>query len=358
MFERKEQDRKKILLVEFKFHQEIIPTQLEFLLSAGFEVFVAIHAPLWDKALFSPYHARVHFVPLKQTRGFWARLRSLLTIKRLVQREKIDVIILNTLETTSWYFLMKMLPRVSTFGIAHRVQRVVKEPILKRNLAMVKGVLTLSDHTLDFLSKSLSRPDRATSFYPIFFNRQVPKSVRTERMLQVVIPGMITFKKRDYEGLLHAVRSARQKLNVRFHLLANIHSTDGEKLLKLIHEAGVADNFVIYEKYVPYESFLEVVAKCDLVMPLLGPAVENYENYLNSQISASFNWAYAFKKPLLIHRDLQHTCIRGYPLYTYGDDTLLTRLEELSEKAELPATTPEYLSFENQRERYLNLIAI
>ena len=88
-------------------------------------------------------------------------------------------------------------------------------------------------------------------------------------------------------------------------------------------------------------------------MPLLSSAIPNYKQYLQSQISASFNWGYAFKKKLLLHVDFAQVVKHDDAVF-YDDHSLGTVLATLTKEATAAPLSP-YFEFKTQQSKYLAL---
>src|SRR5690606_10361752 len=152
----------------------------------------------------------------------------------------------------------------------------------------LKNNITLKDKTL-----------KLESFYPIFFpTYEKTELSRKTNDIWICIPGRVFFDRRDYDFLIKQLKHISVPQNITFIILGNINNHDGLKLRQIIEEHEISNAFLIFEKFIPNNTFYNYLDKSDYIMPLLQ---KQDKSYLDSKIAGSFNLAYGFKKPLLIH---------------------------------------------------------
>ncbi|RAV97841.1 glycosyltransferase family protein [Pseudochryseolinea flava] len=345
--------RRKVLLVEFKYHQEIIPSQLMLLLDAGYDVHVFLDKNLWDEQLLGVFKDRVSFTLLHDTKKIFRKIAAIFQLRKYVRKHGISHLVINTLDSNFNYYVLKFLPGLHAVGIVHQVHRFVKKQSHRKSLNKVNAVATLSDYTLDYFRKHIVLKVESAFFYPIYFETKYQATTKTRAEVTVVVPGQLDLRKRDYFQLIAAVERMPKLEGVKFILLGNKNKNDGKAVVATIESKGLSKYFVLSEGFLPYDQFFQYIASCDYVMPLLSDNISNYRQYLQSQISASFNWGYAFNKKLLLHIDFSQVVKRVDAVF-YDNDTLSNVLSQLK-KEDTSMVRSEYFDFKKQQEAYLSL---
>ncbi len=346
---------KKVLILENKYHQEIIPSQARILLNAGYEVHLFIAEKLWDGDLFGDIADRIKLTLLKKNSTFFGKLSIALDVRRYIRKEGIRYIVFNTLDSNFNYFLLRMNQSIRSIGIIHQAHRIFKKRIHRKNLEMVHGVATLSRFTLGYFRKKASDHKESACFYPIFFENEngvAPATPHNE--IRIAIPGQFDLNKRDYFQLLEVLRQVNPATPIKFYLLGNIKNGDGPEIMSYIREHQLDHFFEWEEKFIPYRKFFQVLRETDYVMPLLSCRVKNSGNYKESQISASFNWAYAFRKNLILHAEF-NSIVEGKDITVFYDDDNFKDVLEHLQKPNADITRPEILSYAVQEKAYLSL---
>jgi len=117
----------------------------------------------------------------------------------------------------------------------------------------------------------------------------------------ICIPGPVHSGRRDYDGLLDILAADTLPQDIRFVLLGQCSDETYERLTTRLAAASLSDRFTLFRKFVPQEEFHHQMATCDMVMPLIHPQTPNFSLYRTLQITGSFNLAFAYRKPLLMH---------------------------------------------------------
>lgn len=140
---------------------------------------------------------------------------------------------------------------------------------------------------------------------------------------------------------------------MKFFLLGNIRNNDGPGILEAIRKKELEDFFFWREEFIPYKEFFSILQNSDYILPLLSHSIVNHDHYLQSQISASFNWAYAFKKKLLVHDDFK-SIVETQNAIFYSDADLYKVLDSLERPVSV-LHIPPHFEFRIQQEAYLSL---
>jgi colanic acid/amylovoran biosynthesis glycosyltransferase len=345
---------RRVLILENKYHQEIIPPQARILLNAGYEVHLFIAEKLWDRDLFGDIADKIHVTLLKKNSNFLNKLSIAVRVRKYIRKEGINFLVFNTLDSNFNYFLLRMNQGIRSIGIIHQAHRIFRKKIHRKNLSLVDGIATLSRFTLDYFRSNDSFDKDAVCFYPIFFNGQKETVKASHEGIQVAIPGQFDLNKRDYFQLLDTLREVNPATAVKFYLLGNVKNGDGPEIIAYIKRHKLEHFFEWEEKFIPYKKFFQVLRESDYVMPLLSSRVKNSRNYRESQISASFNWAYSFQKMLILHSEFSGIVEDKDDTVFYDDYNFKDVLESLKKPSE-NLYHPEILSYAVQEKAYLSL---
>src|SRR5689334_19046725 len=95
----------KVLLIEHKFHQEIIPSQLKFFLDANIEVHLFLNQKLWDDDLLGAFQKTVTITLLQRPDKWYNKIGLFFVIRSYIKRFGITHIVFNTLDSNFNSFL-------------------------------------------------------------------------------------------------------------------------------------------------------------------------------------------------------------------------------------------------------------
>lgn len=314
---------KKVLVIEvMDFHAEVFPVysgllpqvfkdNLEFHYLVSPQRFfempdiggtVHLLEPAWRRKLISKSGLR---------KPYYKRL-----LLNWVQKLQPDLVIFNTIETNDQRFLPAIkaiaadLPCFITMHSAkHPIHAALHgNPSIK--------LFCLNRYNYDFLQGKYHVDGYFSCLYPAYPNL-LPKSVNG-RSWQVVIPGVIDFKRRDY---LHLIELAKQhpksqETLLNFIVLGDINSKGGRLLLEKIQAANVVKYFTLLEHRPNDSEFAQRIADADLVLPLL--ATDSY--YTEGSISGSMGHSGAYRKPLMLQPEMaKHLQLQPEQCFIYSD---------------------------------------
>jgi hypothetical protein len=353
------QPSKNVLLLEFKFHEEIIPSQLLVLKRNGYDVHLFLDRKLWDDELFSQDQG-VKKTLFSNSGSWYMKLYILFTLFLYVRKHRIKYLVFNTLDSAFISWIIRCFPSLYKVGIAHHIETITEKEYYKNNVYSVQGILTLSKDTLNYLKNYHPKLKNKSCFYPIFFDRGREKKQTPEGITKIVVPGQVSFKRRDYQLLIDACLELKSKAlgsNLKIYLLGNIQKFDGPSVREKIESHQLEDMFWMHDGRVSYDDFISHIQTAHYILPLLSTRVANYQQYLTSQISATFNWALGFHKFLIIHKDfcsLNFLCENAIP---YKDNLATTLLE--ASRNSVPCFNPNtYLTIDVQEKEYLRVFEI
>jgi glycosyltransferase involved in cell wall biosynthesis len=298
--------RKAALLEIYDSHDVNLYSQLLFLKEGGYDVTLIASERLKKEVADYDTGQRNLFVNCTGKKGL-ALWKELWRIRKIILDEGFEVVIFNTAHSNPVrnFCLLPFPCRVKFYGTLHGVNKLggsLTQKIISRR---IQNYFVLSDYMMEKAMKVAHNGLRFSVYYPIFhpeFKRtELPK--KPEGQVWVAIPGAVEYKRRDYLTLVEAFARLEVKPNVRFFLLGNgSHKYGcGEELRKLVAANGLEEYFVFFDGFVPNEVMHGYIKNSDALMPLIHPINTDMEKYLENQISGTFNLAFAYHKPLLIH---------------------------------------------------------
>ncbi len=297
---------KAALLEIYDSHDVNLYSQLMFLKAGGYDTTLICSENIAKEV--ADYNAGQEnvFVACTGKKGF-ALLAELWKIRNEIVRRGITKVIFNTAHSTPVRNLC-LLPfpkRIRFYGTLHGVNKLQNsfgQAIISRRLGKY---FLLSDY---MLQKALKTPHGRLKFsvyYPIFHPAFPPAAValKPADAIWIGIPGTVEYKRRDYASLVPRFAAVKVKPNVKFIILGNGNHAygNGKELRQLVNDYGVNDYFLFYDGFVPNDVFHAYLQQCNILMPLIHPVNADMEKYLENQISGTFNIAFAYRKPLLMH---------------------------------------------------------
>ncbi|MBV6646613.1 MAG: hypothetical protein KI790_14245 [Cyclobacteriaceae bacterium] len=347
---------KSVAIIELgKGHTELIPSHLRMLHGHADQIFyVGLHRHLkilditkFDRAL--TIHGKSGI----------SGLIELWHIRQFLKGNKVTHVIFNTTKGSKILKLTYLIPSsIHQSGVLHELldlQRSTSQKLISRRLSKY---MVLSQSI--FVHATKQKTKVGNYFYPIYFTTYTPKS-QDQISISIAIPGNIEQKRRDYLGLIDQLRGKALK-NIQFIVLGDSTFRDGPMIKDKVQEAGLTDHFKFFEGFIDEDTYYRLVSNCHAVAPLLHPNVKDYEKYMTSKISGSFNLAFGFKKPLLLPHSLANldefiSVSIGYDMGSLS--SFLSDLDPAALTAIASAITDDSrFDLKNQRTRYLSIFNV
>ncbi len=340
--------QKKMLITEFNDHHDETASPLARLLSRDFDVSLRVNSAIADRGLFRGFDVK------KTGNGKVKKILSAMGIILEAHLGKFKTIVFNTWGDRYSRLIIRFLPgAVRRIGVAHNTG------LIPGKYKKIK-YLVLSRYLYERLLKRVSG-SAISYFYPLSGVKQVHEPSPAGDEMRVCIPGKIEFSRRDYPELISIAKSL-QGVKIKFIILGDSLKADGPEFRRKADSEGVSGFFCFFEGYISYEVFFEEIQKCDVIMPLIHPAAFDYRKYLESKISASFNLAFSFKKPLLLHASFSGIPEFNGRAFFYDDgkagEFLKGRAETMPAERETGITISDDSEFsdEVQRKRLVSFI--
>jgi hypothetical protein len=278
---------------------------------------------------------------------------------------KIDTIILNTAHgRTIRNFLLYRFPKGTVIaGTLHGINKL-RGSLTQKIISWRMGrYYLLNDYLKENLYMVPHKGLRFEVFYPMFFQQlpYAPAVVKPQDEIWIGVPGSVEFKRRDYMTLVEVLAKMPVKPNYKFLLLGDGDHPHGnfKELKAAIEAAGLLSYFKFWHGYLGNAEFHAYIQQCDAMMPLIHPINDDLKKYLNDQISGSYNLAFAYKKPLLMHRYFEKYADFKENAIFYSLDTLdiclMNFTQEVEERQGQFYQHPKW-TLEYQAEQYVRLL--
>ena len=291
----------KVLIVEFYcWHDECLYTTCQLLKRRNAEVVLALNEDIRARteAVFKSVVDDVRYFPFRKgMKG----LTALWHLYRCLVNDGFTHVYFNTASGSEAlkFFMFPIPRRVKVVGTLHNVAKLAGSFGQKLITRRVDGYVLLNDILKERYEKLCTVP--VSVLYPIIYLKvKINELVKPEGEIWIAIPGAVALSRRDYLSLIPDSSAVNQyKKCVKFIILGNRRKADGDVVYSKVCGAGVQENFVFFDKFVPDEEFYAYVQMCDYLMPLVHPEKEGYAKYLTDKISGTYNMAFAYGKPML-----------------------------------------------------------
>jgi hypothetical protein len=339
-------------------HDECLYSQVRFLKASGYTVHLICTANLEKQVSGFDGVDQFLYVDFEGASSLQS-ITKLFRIRKHIIRHNIRQVIFNTAEGNLVRNLTLLpFPSYVTFsGIVHNGRKLLKsssQAIISRR---VKKYFVLNDYILPHVAGN--NKQTVESFYPIFFpdfeKVGLPKAAGE---IWVCIPGQVDHNRRDYTGLLQALKQQKPAAGIKFIVLGR-DKNPGRKLRELVEEAGLQEHFILFEEFIPNAVFHSYLAQSDVILPLVHPGLPKFDQYLKYKITGAINLAFAYKKPLLSITQFSSIPDFDENSVFYSLDTLSETLHNLPEQ--LAALAPKLYQnpkweFTYQQQKYISFI--
>ena len=321
--------------------------------------------------LFNDHLARMEAYPEVDTwktftrpAGWLAEWRLVFRLLAYLKGQGIRKAVLNTAEGNIIRKLCLAPGRYTAFsGILHLSSKLRTSRSQKIISRKVSKYFVLADFIRDNVRKA-DASIRVEHFYPIYFpvEKAAGKEIEQPGDYRVCIPGAVDFARRDYQSLLDEMLDAEVPPGLQFVLLGRTSNKDGKELLARIKGLGLDHCFTLFDTFIPHRRFYDEMQKAWIVLPLITPRCMDYQDYMDHKITGSFNLAYGFRLPMLMHESFAGTRIYRETSLFYGESKLLGTIRQcLEDPAPLKAIKKRMaektdFGFDYQAEKYIGFI--
>ncbi len=310
----------KILIVELSTsHTEIIEPILNVL--KPWTVDLAIHENSFSKVQKLKHQIKIYKLSINSVVS---------EAQAIIKKNDYDVVIFNSAQgKNALSLVMKTFFVKSQYvGFHHNPEKLVRSFTQSLIKLKIKKYVLLAQFNKDYLIRNNVDAKTLHVFYPVTdqFTGQSQAVAGNDRQQRLIaIPGVLEQARRDYFGLIGAVKKNPESFkDIKFELLGNSLTHDGPEIKKRISQLKLNDHFQFYDGYVEQTTLDQCLLQCDYVMPLLHPGTKYFEKYLHTKISGAYTLAFSFHKPLLMHdlfsviQDFKENCL-FYDLNNLGE---------------------------------------
>jgi hypothetical protein len=274
----------KVALIELgATHQEVLIPQLKILRESGVEVKIWASDKFIENTLDqSAYiNSEVSKIPLKKN-----KLLSVLQcfgISKAVNAFSPDWVIFNTVAGPQISILSKLLSKnIRQAGIVHNTKKISSSKSVKSVCLNLEKIIVLNRELLKWIP---NYKEKGFCFYPLTDN-EIDTSKKSENVLKIVIPGQVEKKRRDYNFLIRQLNRIPADSTIRFNFLGNAFHPKGSgpELNDSINSLKNTFGIKLLSAPVPEKEFQDEINSSDLILPLITPTCEGFDNYLKYQI--------------------------------------------------------------------------
>jgi hypothetical protein len=354
---------KKVIIVEFyNSHSEVLYSSVEFFRMSEYEVHLWLNDVQKYNSELTPYVT----LNYHKSNSHLSRILFILNLIMYIRKHNIGMVFVNTADGLQVrnFCMASMLFKYEVSGILHIADRLLKSTTQKIISRKLKKYFVLSHYILKNI-EVLNIPQlKFGVFYPLIINYKIKGLKKSDDKLVISIPGEISPHRKSYFGLIEILKKHKDKIpsNVIFELLGTVRIKEGKAVIDRINEYGLDNYFLLYNKFIPDDKYYERCELADLIMPLIHPDVDNFENYLKYQITGAYDIAYTFNKPLLMHSSFKTIDdFKGISLF-YNEDNLIEVIKNISSnKLLLKELKENYkfmlkFDFEVQRKSFMQII--
>lgn len=265
-------------------------------------------------------------VSLQLPEKTFQRFRFLIQLKKQLKELGIRKVLFNT-ATGSLVrdFLLISGKSFSYTGVLHDGEKL-KASLSQATISRwIKHYLVLSDHIKQNIKKFSALKTEA--IYPVYFPSSLTAFPRNSSGFNVVVPGQLELARRDYPTLINSFKGVALPPDFRLIFLGKSKHAQGSRaeIDELLNEAGISAHVILFDDFVDDETFYTTLAQADVILPLVHPGAGHYESYFRFQVTGSWNLAFGFQIPLLMHRSFE-----GYSIFR--ETSLFYAREELGNR--------------------------
>ncbi|GIV38832.1 MAG: hypothetical protein KatS3mg033_0632 [Thermonema sp.] len=258
-------------------------------------------------------------------------------LKQYIKNQGIQYVYFNTAHGSLCrnfsYFLSST--GVRQYGLLHNGDKFLRKSGTQRMISRnIKRYFALTDYIADTVRPHCPVP--VSSYYatclPASLQQQLPHVQKPAHELWIAIPGSIELKRRSYDSLIHLLNRHALPSHIRFLLLGNAtHPNSNLSQLKEMANFALEDHFQVFYRYLPSDEYYAYLQASDVILPLIHPHTLSARQYASTQISGSFNMAWTFRKPLLMHNMFKHIEDFRDTAFFYDEHNLVETLRQLPE---------------------------
>ena len=350
----------KIALIELgASHDECLYSQIKIIKSdKNIHLTLICNASLEENAKYFDLIDKKTFVTLRKGLKEWVDLYKLW---RQCKIEKFDKIIFNTAQgkTISKFLHFPFGKQTKFYGTLHDTRKIKSSHSQKSISKKVKHYFILNEYLEQNIDKKDTEKLSFSVYHPFLFpNYPDLVSTKKDNEIWICIPGQVELKRRDYKSLFKSIEKHGLNKNIKFILLGRHGHThgDGKYIKEEINRLDVEDQFLLWENFIPVETFHSMLRYSDYVLPIIHEGDLSGDLYKN-QISGANNLAVGYKKPMLIETSMADE-MSDYNPIVYDKIDLVKIINNLDLNKSLDCYNNKKWTFGFQKETYLKSLGM
>lgn len=342
-------------------HDECLYSQVLFLKNYGYR----IHLLLFEDHLarLYPWSEVDNWQTWPSPAGTIGRWKLVFGVLKFLRQNNIRKAVINTAEGNIIRKLSIVSGKNIEFtGILHLGRKLWTSGTQRIISRKIRKYLVLAD----FIEGNLKKADPTLNiecFYPVFFPKTgFPAHEKKDRDFLVCVPGAVDYARRDYNALMDEIGSSGIPPGIRFILLGRTTGPDGKRLITRIREDGLEKHFISFKGFLDHELFYGHILNSSLILPLITPGSPDYNDYLRYKITGSYNLAWGFQIPMLMHESFKEYRIFRQTSVFYRSGEMMQAIKALAGEEEKLAQLRKGISelkdfdFDTQAQRYVNFL--
>jgi len=272
-------------------------------------------------------------------------IKTLLKVKLKIAEINPEQIIFNTASNSIIMDLLIILGKKYNYsGIIHSLKKLTEGLTQKVISFYIRKYFVLNDYLLNYIPQKLSQ-HKFQSIYTVFSAEIISQIKMKDDEFRICIPGHFEYKRRDYKFLLDLVANSNLNKNVKFVILGNASHTysDGKDFIKIVNEKKLEHRFEFFHSFISIDIYNSQISNSDLLMALLHPNVPYFPDYLNNQISGTFNLSFSHKIPMLINIEFQDIADIKENSFFYDINECVEKINYLADNKEVIIQKKEFM---------------
>ena len=299
---------KNVALIELSMsHSETLHGQIHFLAESGHNVHL-----ITNKHVLSLIEEKNRLSGTYVSKRGWRKAFEFFRIRRYIRKHNISHIVVNTPNKMASMLFLFPFRKVNCTCLVHngkdffesggRSRRKLFQKIMLRR---IRKFFVLSEYMKNALSgfttkNNLKLEDLLQFYYPKF--NSLPSIKKTANEFWIVVPGSVESKRRDYVGLLDAIRQEPLHPSIKLIILGRYKQEIFPEFQTLLDETGLEGKQIITfgNEFVSNEMFHSYVQQSDLILPLMYPSGSEKDIFDRYKFSGTFNISFGYKTPMLL----------------------------------------------------------
>jgi hypothetical protein len=303
----------KIALVQFyQYHEEVLAPQIDFLLPDN-ELFIAVPGEVFKNDYILAFEPDIKKIIFKDSRydkkliNIPNRILSIIAkyiqLFLLVKKNNIEVIIYNTINKRFHFFFIKLFfRRIKNIHIIHNAQ-VFKTKGSIKSLSFFKKNLFISFNVYDYyINKNMEDINKTDfdwflpSLYNLPYEDDTNYDILSKDKINIVIPGSVDDKRRNYSGLLDVLNTIKDK-NVPFQIILLGKMPSAKQ--KLIDDMRLNHIIKTFDEYIPGKLMLYIIKNSDAIAFLIDKTI-NCQIYNTYKATGTSIFCLSFGIPCIV----------------------------------------------------------